>query len=131
MVLFMQEKNLDSPYCKICKLQTEILTHTQKYYMFDSRDTVPLNELQTSTMAAASRPKWLPAGPTSARLGTKMAEARLPTMPLARYTMPVRLAPASFSRSRISQYWKTRVMARWKILGNRSEYNRIEKNRTE
>ena len=35
----------------------------------------------TSTMQQASSPKWEPAGPTSALLGTKMALARLPTIP--------------------------------------------------
>ena len=41
---------------------------------------------------------------TSARYGTKMAEARLPAIPDPRYMMQILTDPASFSRSRISQY---------------------------
>ena len=66
----------------------------------------------TSTMAKAKRPKWAPAGPTSARQGTKIAEAKFPTMPDPKQIMEILADPQSFSKSRISQYWSATVRAK-------------------
>ena len=70
----------------------------------------------TSTIYAARIPKCEPEGPTSALLGTKIALARLPIMPLPKQMRPILLAPMSFSRSRMSQHWNTRLIHRWNIL---------------
>lgn len=58
-------------------------------------------QLITSTKRQANRPNCEPEGPTSARYGTNIAEAKFPAIPDTIYIIPMRTGPANFSRSRI------------------------------
>ena len=66
----------------------------------------------TSTMQVASKPKCAPAGPTSARYGTNIADAKLPTHPAHKYIIVIRAVPAIFSKSLMSQYCRSTVRAK-------------------